>query len=219
YGFDDFTPLQLDALETISGRCEADVTVSLPFDPGRTAFKAVAETYGRLSAIAAEHLALPALSDHYADASREALHHLERGLFELEPGPPVEAGEAVRLHSSGGERAEVELAGAEVLRLLRAGTSPGEVAVVFRTPDRYASLVEQVFGAYEIPYSIHRSVPLAHTSLGRGLLALVRCSVLGGGSEDLLAWLRTPGKLDEPALADRLEAEARREGAESAAQA
>src|SRR5204863_6751888 len=35
YGFDDFTALELDALETLAGRCEADVTVSLPFEPGR----------------------------------------------------------------------------------------------------------------------------------------------------------------------------------------
>ncbi|HZG50446.1 MAG TPA: hypothetical protein VEY90_13065, partial [Thermoleophilaceae bacterium] len=42
YGFDDFTPLELDALETIAGRCGADVAVSLPFEPGRVAFKGVA---------------------------------------------------------------------------------------------------------------------------------------------------------------------------------
>jgi len=62
-------------------------------------------------------------------------------------------------------------------------------------------------------------VPLAHTGLGRGLLALLRCAVLGGSAQDLLAWLRTPGKLDQPALADRLEAAARKEGAESATEA
>ena len=106
---------------------------------------------------------------------------------------------------------------AEVLGLLRDGTPPGEVAVVFRSPDRYASLVEQVFGAYGIPYSIDRRVPLSHTALGRGLLALVRCAVLGGSAEDLLTWLLTPGKLDQPAVADRLEADVRRDGIEDAA--
>ena len=34
YGFDDFTPLELDALETVGRRCGADVTVSLPFEAG-----------------------------------------------------------------------------------------------------------------------------------------------------------------------------------------
>jgi ATP-dependent helicase/DNAse subunit B len=216
YGFDNFTPLELDALETLAEHCQADVTVSLPFEPGRLAFRAVAETYGWLRSRAAEHRFLEPVSDHYADASREPLHHLERGLFEAEPGDRVPAGDAVELHSAGGERAEVELAGERVLRLLRRGMPPGEVAVVFRDPDRYASLLDQVFGAYGIPYSIDRSVRLSHTGLGRGLLALVRCAVLGGGADDLLAWLRTPGKLDNQALADQLEAEVRREGTERA---
>ena len=82
--------------------------------------------------------------------------------------------------------------------MLRGGTPPGEVAVVFRDPARYASLVEQVFGAYGIPYSIDRSVPLAHTGVGRGLLALLRCALLEGTADDLLAYLRTPGLLRRP---------------------
>jgi ATP-dependent helicase/DNAse subunit B len=220
YGFDDFTPVERDALETLATRCGVPVVVSLPFEPGRLAFRAVAGTHAELSQIAERAISLPAISDHYADESREALHHLERTLFEPPEREPAEPGPAVRLHSAGGERAEVELMAAEVLRLLRDdGVRPGDVAVVFRSPGRYASLIEQVFGAYGIPYSLDRSVKLPHTGLGRGLLALIRCAVLDGSAEDLLAWLRTPGKLDQPALADRLESQARREGAETAGQA
>lgn len=216
YGFDDFTPLELDALETLSGRCEARVTVSLPFEAGRIAFRAVAGTHERLSELATERIELEPVSDHYAGGSRDALHGVERGLFEDGAAGGLLAGDAVRLHSAGGERAEIELAAARILSLLREGTRAGDVALVLRKPSAYASLIEQVFGAYGIPYSIDRQVKLAHTGLGRGLLALVRCAVLEGGSEDLLAWLRAPGKLEQPALADRLEAEARREGAGSA---
>ncbi len=90
---------------------------------------------------------------------------------------------------------------------------------MFRDPARYASLVEQVFGAYGIPYSIDRSVPLAHTGLGRGLLALLRCARLDGTADDLLAYLRTPGHLRRPELADRLEGDVRREGVDDAARA
>ena len=219
YGFDDFTALERDALETISGRCDADVTVSLPFETGRDAFRAVAAVQQELAALATRHLELEAVSDHYADESRDALHHLERSLFAAELPARRPPGQAVRLHSAGGERAEVELAAAQVLELLRDGTEAGDVAVVFRDPGRYASLVEQVFGAYEIPYSIDRAVPFPHTGLGRGLLALLRCAALGGTPEDLLAWLRTPGRLKLAALADRLEAEARRRGARTAAEA
>src|SRR5215211_5445621 len=209
YGFDDFTPLELDALETIAGPCGADVTVSLPYEPGREAFRATAGAHERLAELAGERVHLDAVADHYAAGARDALHHLERSLFESEPASPREAGAAVRVHR----------AAAELLGLLRAGTAPGQVAVVFRRPGDYASLVEQVFGAYGIPYSIDRALPFAHTGLGRGLLALLRCAGPEGRPEDLLTWLRTPGKLEQPALADRLEAEARRAGARTTARA
>src|SRR3954449_7206019 len=82
YGFDDFTPIELDALETLAGRAGVDVTVSLPYEAGRAAFRAVAPLFGRLSALASRHKELPAISDWYAPESRAALHHLERNLYE-----------------------------------------------------------------------------------------------------------------------------------------
>jgi ATP-dependent helicase/DNAse subunit B len=216
YGFDDFTEVELRALELLAATVE--VTVSLPYERDREAFEAVRSVYSRLAAKADEHVVLAAADDHYAEPSRPALHALERGLFV--PGAPVaDPGEAIRMHSAGGERAEVELCGAEVLRLLRAGTPAGEIAVVFRDPGRYASLLEQVFGAYRIPYSIDRVTPLSHTALGRGLLALLRVACLEGTTEDLLTYLRTPGLLRESALADRLESLARQRGVLDAATA
>ncbi len=218
YGFDDFTLLELDALETIAARCGADVTVSLPFEPAREAFRATAGVRQELLARGAQEQVLEPVDEHYAKESRAALHHLERNLFE-EPGTEAEAGPAISFHSAGGERAEVELAGARVLDLLREGVQPGDVAVVFREPGRYASLLEQVFGSYGIPYSIDRSVPFGHTGIGRGLLALIRCAAPGGSAQDLLAYLRTPGLLQVPGLADRLEAAVRKQGAHAAEQA
>jgi ATP-dependent helicase/DNAse subunit B len=219
YGFDDFDALQLHALDTIAKRCEADVTVSVPWEPGRAAFRAVATVHQELLGRGAIEKRLPPLDDHYAPQSRAALHHVERRLFEASE-QPVDAGRAVCFHSAGGQRAEVELVGARLLELLHGGVEPGDVAVVLRRPGDYASLLEQVFGAYGIPFSIDRSVPLGHTGLGRGLLALVRCAVHRDASaDDLLTWLRTPGLLKQPGLADRLEARLRRDGAHTAAQA
>ena len=215
YGFDDFTELEFRTIEELAVYGEADVVVSLPFEPGREAFKATATLRERLREIAAREIELDAVSDHYDKGSRAALHALERRLFEP-GGAKADPGQAVTLHAAGGERAELELCGAEVVALLRAGTAPGDVAVVFRDPPRYASLVEQVFGAYGIPYSMDRTVPFAHTGVGRGLLALLRCALLDGGADDLLAYLRTPGLLREPGLADRLEADVRRRGERTA---
>ena len=220
YGFDDFNGLQLEALELLATRCDADVTISLPYERGRLAFKAVSGVHQELLAMGAEELELPPLDDHYADESRVALHHVERRLFADEAaGAEAAPGAAVSFHTAGGERAEVELIGARVLGLLRDGVEPGDVAVVFREPMRYSSLLEQVFGAYGIPYSIDRKLPFGHTGIGRGLLALIRASAPGGTADDLLAYLRTPGLLKVPGLADRLEAEVRRDGAHAASDA
>lgn len=217
YGFDDFTPLELAALGALAGPAGVDVVVSLPWEAGRQAFRATARTHAELSGLAGEEVELPALSEHYAPESREALHALERALFENEGS--VDPRDAVCLHLAGGRRAEIELCAAEVLALLRAGTAPGDVAVVLRDPRPYASTIEQVFGAYGIPYSIDRRIPLRHTGVGRGLLALLRCAAGTGSADDLLAYLRTPGRLREPIYADRLEVAARRDGAATAARA
>jgi len=218
YGFDDFDGLQLDALETLARHCDVDVTVSLPYERGRLAFKAVSGVHQELLAMGADELELAPISDHYADESRAPLHHIERHLFEDAPaGAPerIAPGSAVSFHSAGGERAEVELIAARLIDLIREGVVPGDVAVVLRDPSEYSSLLEQVFGAYGIPYSIDRTLPFGHTGLGRGLLALIRASGPGGTAEDLLAYLRTPGLLRVPGFADSLEAEVRREGTRS----
>lgn len=219
YGFDDLAPVQRDAVETLARVAGAEVTLSLNYEAGRTAFAGRAGTLEHLRPLAARIVALDAAADFYAPAARAALHHLERGLFEP-GGERLDPGGAVRLLEAGSERAEVELLGAEVLGLLRAGLAPAEIAVVFRTPARYGSLVDQVFGAYGIPVAQDWPVALGHTALGRGLLALARAALIpGAGAGELVAWLRTPGVLDVPELADELEASVRRAGASTAEEA
>jgi ATP-dependent helicase/DNAse subunit B len=229
YGFDDFTPLELAALTALADGAGVDVTVSLPWEPDREAFRATAATYAELRTLATDEIALQPLSEHYSEGSRAALHALERRLFEDTPAAddpsaagapaPADPGDAVRMHLAGGRRAEVELCAAELLALLRDGAAPGDVAVVLRDPRPYASTIEQVFGAYGIPYSIDRRTPLRHTGVGRGLLALLRCAAGDGSADDLLAYLRTPGRLREPLYADRLEVAVRRAGSATAAAA
>jgi ATP-dependent helicase/DNAse subunit B len=218
YGFDDFTEVELAGIEALAEH--VDVALSFPYERGRRAFDALAEQFARLEARADSHIELEGVPDHYAPNARAALHHLERGLFDA-GGPRVDPGPAVRLHSAGGERAEVELAAASVLEQLAGGTPAGDIAVVFRSPEGYASLVDQVFSAYGIPFSLDRTVKLGHTALGRGLLALMRCALpeLAGTTDDLLTYLRSPGRLDIPGLADGLEAKARRAGVRDAASA
>src|SRR3954468_22945655 len=52
YGFDELTPAQLDAVETLVRVCGADVTVSLTYEPGRAAFADRAATVELLRPLA-----------------------------------------------------------------------------------------------------------------------------------------------------------------------
>lgn len=219
YGFDDLEPLQLDAIDTLANHAGAEVTFALTFEAGREATRARARTHGDLLALGATETALPPNGEHYAEASREALHHLERSL--LEPGArKVRAGGAVRALVGGGERAEAELVAGEVKRLItREGFAPEDVAIVHRGLREAAPLLEQALRSAGVPAAIERRVAVGHTALGRAVVALLRCALGEGSADDLLAWLRAPGFLKVPGLADELEARCRRDGARTATQA
>jgi RecB family exonuclease len=173
------------------------------------AFAGRAATVEELRPLAERVLHLPERSEHYAPAARPALHHLERALFE--PGAPVrEPNGAVRLLEAGGERAEAELVGAEVLELMRLGMAADDIAVLVRGDEGTAALFAQVLGGYGIPVVHDVRVPFARTRLGAGLLAAARAAGPDGTAADLLRWLRTPGRLPGPAAVDALEARVRR---------
>jgi ATP-dependent helicase/DNAse subunit B len=216
YGFDDLTTLQLDAIETLGRVVDADVTVSLAYEPGRTAFAGRASTLQALAPLAREHRELPPRFDHYAEGSRAPLAHLERSLFEPQAARADPAG-AVELMQGGGERAELELIAARVAALLRDGMPAHEIAVIVRRPAAMAALVAEVFQAHGIPFAMPVRRPFGHTALGRPLVGLLRCvpgtdGAAPGTPADLLAWLRAPGRLHRPELADQLELDARRHG-------
>jgi ATP-dependent helicase/DNAse subunit B len=219
YGFDDLTRLQLDAIETLGGVVGASVTVSLAYEPGRTAFAGRAATFQALAPLAGEHRELRPRAEYYAPGTRTALSHLERSLFESDAARVDPAG-AVRLLEGGGERAELELVAEEIARLLGDGMAPEEIAIVVRAPAAIADLLEEVLSAAGIPYALQRRRPFAHSAIGRALLGLLCCVPDDGGElADLLAWLRAPGLLERPELADALELRARRAGISRAAAA
>ncbi|HEY0516767.1 MAG TPA: PD-(D/E)XK nuclease family protein, partial [Solirubrobacteraceae bacterium] len=223
YGFDDLTRQQLDAIETLGSVVDADVTVSLAYERGRTAFAGRASTFETLAPLAREHTSLPPRAQHYAPGSRAALSHLERSLFE--PGAPrADPAGAIELLQGGGERAELELIAGRVAALLRSGMPAQEIAVVVRHPAAVAALLAEIFTAAAIPFAMPLKRPFGDTAVGRALIGLLRCvpradGSIDGTAADLLAWLRAPGRLDRPQLADALERELRRDGVTTVAEA
>jgi ATP-dependent helicase/DNAse subunit B len=209
YGFDDLTGLERDAIETLARVVGVDVVVSLAYEPGREAVRARATVVEELRAVADTVQELPARDEHYASASRGALHGLERSLFEPEVALVGDPGDVVTLLEAGGERAEAELISAEVLSLVRDGLDPGEILVVCRSPAHSAPLLARVFERSGIPCDASEHRPrLSHSALGRSLLALARCAF---GDEsvataaELLRYLRSPGLFERAEELDALE--------------
>ncbi len=225
YGFDDLTALERDAVETLARVASAQVTVSLTYEPGREALVARAETVEELRPLAERVLELPPQDEHYAPGSRAVLHHLERFLFADGAAPGVERidpGDALVLLEAGGERAEAELIAQQTLGRLRSGVPADEIVVVYRSRARAAALLSRVFAQYGIPLAAGHAPPLGHTPLGHGAIGAARCALLPeheARAEDLLAYLRTPGMLARPEIADGLDADIGRRALRTAAQA
>jgi ATP-dependent helicase/DNAse subunit B len=202
YGFEDLTAAQWALLRTLAGR--ADVTVSLPYEPGRPAFESLNRTAGDLAALASDRA--EELPPAYAEIAHPALAHLERALFADGPAPappPLEG--AVRFLEGAGARGALELVAEEILGLLRAGTAPEQVGVVCPSLERVRGPLETAFGTMGVPYALEGRMRLAQTSFGHALLSALRFAWGSGARRDLFAFLRSPYSGLNRAHADYLE--------------
>ena len=188
YGFEDLTSAEWGLLEALSGR--TDVTVSLPYEPGRAAFASLRRTQEDLASLAGGRIEeLPARAAEYGHA---ALAHLERHLFADTPpaGPALDG--AVRFFEGAGARGSLELTAEEIRELVAAGTPPEEIALVVPSVERWRASLETVLGTLGIPFAIEGRVRLGQTAFGQALLALLRFEWQQGGRRDLYAYLRSP---------------------------
>jgi ATP-dependent helicase/DNAse subunit B len=211
YGFEDLTAAQWRLLEALAGR--ADVTVSLPYEPGRAVFASMDRTATDLA-----HLAdgrIEELPPQYADYAHPALAHLERALFQdvAPPAPEVEG--AIRFLEAAGTRATLELVADELLQLLRSGTAAEEIVIVCPSLERFRAPLESAFAPLGVPYALEGVVRLGHVPFGRALLSLLRFAWLGGGRRDLFGFVRSPYSGLPRSHADFLEGRLRGRGIRS----
>jgi ATP-dependent helicase/DNAse subunit B len=188
YGFEDLTAAEWALLEGLAGR--ADVTVSLPYEPGRPAFEWLAETSGALQRLAAG--SVEELAPRYGDVAHPALAYLERALFGGTAGDPPALEGAIRFLEGAGSRGTLELLGEEVLALLREGTPPAQIGVVVPSLERSRGPIETAFGTLGIPYAVDAPLRFAHTDYGQALLALLRFAWDDAERSELFRYLRSP---------------------------
>jgi ATP-dependent helicase/DNAse subunit B len=186
YGFEDLTGAQWALVEGLAGR--ADVTVSLPYEPGRPAFASLERTASDLAELARPRIEeLPPRPD----VRPEPLAHLERRLFsDREAGAPELHGE-VRFLEGAGRRGSLELVADELLELIQTGTPPAEIALVCPHVERYRAPVTTALGSLGVPFAIDGRSRLEQTPFGAALLALLRFAWHGGDRTDLYGFLRS----------------------------
>jgi ATP-dependent helicase/DNAse subunit B len=214
YGFDDLTEEQLDLLSALGAA--TDVTVAVNYEDN-DALAARAELLARLC----DELSAEAVEELPFDPGYTAsttLRELDRGLFAVADSR-VEPDGGIALIEAGGQRGEAEAVGGEIARLLAEGVRPDDVVVVLRRPEAHGALYDQVLGGFGVPVAVEASVPLSHTAVGRGILALGRCAAPSAAVKDLLDFLRASPGATPQSMADWVERRARRDGIRTADEA
>ncbi|MBS1891960.1 MAG: hypothetical protein JST59_11750, partial [Actinobacteria bacterium] len=207
YGLDDLTPAQFDLVGALAAHTE--VTIAVPFEPGNEALAARADLLDQLSALGpVDEEILPADP---ANTESAQLYALARG-FGLPGTPPEPLPEPsdLTLLRSAGARAEAEAIAAEVSRLIHAGAVPDEIAVALRDPGRRGPEVEAALEANGIAAALEAEIPVASTSVGGAVVALLETAFGTGRAADLLRYLRGPSGFS-PGRVDWLERAIRRE--------
>jgi ATP-dependent helicase/DNAse subunit B len=188
YGFEDLTAAEWALLEALAGR--AEVTVSIPYEPGRPVFASLRRTMDDLSALAAGRI--EELPPRHGRIAEPALAHLERFLFSESRSEPPPIDGSIRFFEAAGARGTLELVGEELLALISAGATLEQIAIVCPSLERWQSPLETVLGTLGIPYSVEARTRLDTTAFGRALLSVLRFAWLGGDRADLYAFLRSP---------------------------
>jgi ATP-dependent helicase/DNAse subunit B len=186
YGFEDLTGAEWALLEALSGRSE--VTVSLPYEPGRDAFASLSRTAEDLAALADHREELPA----NPSARGPVLAHLERALFGDSSAPAPELDGSLRFLEGAGLRGTLELVAEEVLGLLRAGTAPEQIGIVCPALDRWRGALDTAFSTLGVPYGLEGRRRLGQTPFGQALISFLRYAWLDGDRRDLFSFLRSP---------------------------
>ncbi|HEY2542148.1 MAG TPA: hypothetical protein VGH92_03765, partial [Gaiellaceae bacterium] len=159
YGFEDLTGAEWTLLEALAGRTE--VTVSLPYEPGRPAFASLRRTAEDLARLAGPNI--EELPPRWAQTAQPALAHLERAIFDDVAPEPVAIDGAVRFFEGAGARGALELVGEELLTLLRAGTPAERIGIVCPSIERWRAPLETALATLGVPYSIDGEVGITQT--------------------------------------------------------
>ncbi len=175
-GFTDFTRTQHEILEMLAGRVdELLITLPLEGEPRRTDL--FAKPLKTLDELKRRHKQLRVEETGRDETPNwPAMAHLERALFgNPRHARPADDTKGIEILAAARQLGEIELIGERIKRLLSEdGVKPGEIAVVFRSPQEAGSLIGEVFGALGIPVAVETGESLDRSLALRALAALLQ---------------------------------------------
>jgi RecB family exonuclease len=188
YGFDDLTENQFELVAALAERTR--VTLALPYEEGNAALAARRRLLERLrERIGADGEVRTEPDPGNTDSA--LLFHLTRSFGAPRPQRLAPDGSLTLLRSAG-TRAEAEAIAAHVSRLVHGGADPAEIAVALRDPARRGPEVAAALEANGIAVALEAEVPVAGTSVGGALVALLEAEFGARRAADLLRYLRGP---------------------------
>lgn len=188
YGFDDLTENQFELVAALAER--AEVTVALPYEEESAALEARGRLLRRLRERTEVAEELPTEADP-GNTFSPLLFHLAISFGGRRP-KRAEADGSLTLLRSAGTRAEAEAIAAHVSRLVQGGAALDEITVALRDPSRRGPEIAAALEANEIPVALEAELPVAATSVGGGILALLEAEFGARRASDLLRYLRGP---------------------------
>jgi RecB family exonuclease len=197
YGFDDLTENQFELVAALAAQTE--VTIALPYEEASAALAA----RGRLLSQLRERLEVVDEVVTEADPGNTLsplLFHLTIGFGA--PGPKrAEADGSLTMLRSAGTRAEAEAIAAHASRLVAGGADPAEIAIALRDPSRRGPEIAAALERNGIAAALEAEVPVAGTSVGGALIALLEAEFGARRASDFLRYLRgpsgfSPGRVD-----------------------
>jgi RecB family exonuclease len=197
YGFDDLTENQFELVAALAARTE--VTIALPYEEGSAALAA----RGRLLAQLRERLEVAkevVTEPNPLNTESLVLFHMAQTFGQPHP-KRVEHDGSLTLLRSAGTRAEAEAIAAHVSRLLSSGADPAEIAIALRDPARRGPEVAAALERNGVATALEAEVPVAGTSVGGALIALLEAEFGARRATDFLRYLRgpsgfSPGRVD-----------------------
>jgi ATP-dependent helicase/nuclease subunit B len=188
----DLTPNQSRLIAALSAT--AEVTVALPYEEDNAALAARATLLEGLRAMATETEILSGPAEPKPFGIDPLLVHLQREFGRVEPTRRP-AGAALVLLRSAGERGEAEAIGTEVAKLVADGADPATIAIAVRDPVRRGPLLAATLESYGIGVALEAEIPVAGTSVGGTLIALLEAEFGNASATDLLRFMRGPSGL------------------------